>query len=113
MESNDVASARPELKLAEEALNKATPLISSAKVKIYSIDINTIPVESKSEILEDRSGTEKLEKMFTQYGNMISGMNPFIDGMEHMLNATDYMSNEKWKSAELELLLLRFCKYGN
>ncbi len=103
MESNDFASARSELKLAEEALNKTTSLISNAKVKIYSIDINTIPVESKSELLENRNLIEKLEKRLTQNGNMISGMNPLIDGLEHAHNASDYIRNEKWNSAGLEL----------
>lgn len=98
----DVTSAKSEIKLAEDALNKATPLISSAKEKIFRIDIDTIPVESRSGILEDRNGIEKIDKILTDYSKMISGMYPFIDGMEHMLKANDYVLNEQWKSAEFE-----------
>lgn len=102
MEGMDIASIRSELKLAEDALNDASPFISTAKEKCFSIDVDTVPIESKSEILYARILFEQDEKMFSEFGEMISGMYPLVDGMEHMLKAVDYMEKEYWHSAELE-----------
>ena len=102
MEGEDTASMRSELKLAEEALNDALPFISTAKEKCFSIDVDTVPVESRSGLLEDRISIEQSEKMILETGVLISGMYPFIDGMEHMLKAVEYMEKEEWHSAELE-----------
>lgn len=102
MEGEDIASIISELKLAEDALNDASPFIFTAKEKCFSIDVDTVPIESKSEILEDRISIEQTEKMISENGEMISGMYPFVDGMEHMLKAVDYMEKEAWHSAELE-----------
>ena len=102
MEGEDTASTRSELKLAEDALNNALPFVSAAKEKCFSIDADTVPIESKSELLEDRISIEQSEKIILETGVLISGMRPFIDGMEHMLKATEYMEKEEWHSAELE-----------
>jgi len=102
MEGDDTASMRSELKLAEDALDDALPFISAAKEKCFSIDADTVPVESKSELLEDRISIEQSEKIILEFGVLISGMHPYIDGMEHMINAGKYMGNEEWHSAELE-----------
>lgn len=102
MEGEDIASSRSELKLAKDALNDLSLFISTAKEKCFSIDIETVPVESKSAILEDRISIEQSERMVSQFGEMISGMYSFLDGMEHMLKAIDYMEKEEWHSAELE-----------
>jgi outer membrane murein-binding lipoprotein Lpp len=102
IESDDIASFRSELKLAEDALNDASSFIFTAKEKCFSIDIDTVPIESKSEILENRISIEQNEKMISENGEIISGMYPFADGMENMLKAIDYINNEDWHSAELE-----------
>ena len=101
-EGDDVASMKSELKLAEDALNDALPFISAAKEKCFSIDANTVPVESRSKLLEDRISIEQSEKVILEFGVLISGMHPYIDGVEHMLKATKYMQNEEWHRAELE-----------
>ena len=103
MVAEDIDESRSELKLAENALNSTLPFIRSAKEKIFGIDINTVPVESKSNIQECRADIEQSEKMVLETGEIISGMYPFLDGMEHLIKATDYMEKEKWHSAELEL----------
>ena len=102
MEGEDTASMRSELKLAEEALNNALPFVSTAKEKCFSIDSDTVPVESRSELLEDRISIEQSEKIILETGVLISGMHPYIDGMEHMLKAIEYMEKEEWHSEELE-----------
>jgi tetratricopeptide (TPR) repeat protein len=102
VEGDDTASMRSELKLAEDALDDALPLISAAKEKCFSIDVDTVPVESKSELLEDRISIEQSEKIILEFGVLISGMHPYIDGMEHMLKASKYMGKEEWHGAELE-----------
>lgn len=102
MEGEDTVSMRSELKLAEEALNDTMPFISAAKEKCFSIDADTVPVESKSGLLEDQVSIEQSEKIILENGVLISGMHPFIDGIEHMLKATEYMEKEEWHSAELE-----------
>lgn len=101
-EGDDFASMRSELELAEDALNDALPFISTAKEKCFSIDIDTAPVESRSELLENRISIEQSEKMTLELGMLISGMQPYIDGMEHMLKGTKYMQYEEWHKAELE-----------
>lgn len=101
-EGDDFASMRSELKLAEDALNDALPFISTAKEKCFSIDMDTAPAESRSELLENRISVEQNEKMVLEFGILLSGMHPYIDGVEHMLKATKYMQNEVWHSAELE-----------
>ncbi|PXF57885.1 MAG: hypothetical protein C4B59_14420 [Candidatus Methanogaster sp.] len=103
MEGDDVASMRSELELAEDALNDTLPFASAAKEKCFSIDADTIPVESRSGLLEDRISIEQSEKIILEFGVLMSGMHPFIDGMEHMLKATEYVEKEEWHSAELEL----------
>lgn len=101
-EGDDVTSMRSELNLAEDALDDALPFISAAKEKCFSIDIDTVPVESRSELLENRIAIEQSEKTILEFGILISGMHPYIDGVEHMLKATKYMQNKEWSSAELE-----------
>ncbi|MEA1895556.1 MAG: hypothetical protein U9N36_10235 [Euryarchaeota archaeon] len=101
-EGDDFASMRSELKLAEDALNDTLPFISTAKEKCFSIDIDTAPAEIRSELLENRISVEKREKMVLEFGMLVSGMHPYIDGTEHALKATKYMQNEVWNSAEFE-----------
>jgi len=102
VEGDDFASMRSELKLAEDALDDALPFISTAKEKCFSIDIDTAPAESRSELLENRISVEQNEKMILEFGMLISGMHPYIDGMEHIQKATKYMQNNEWYKAELE-----------
>ena len=102
VEGEDTASMRSELKLAEEALNDTLPFISAAKEKCFSIDSDTVPVESRSELLENRISIEQDEKICLEFGVLISGMHPYIEGMEHILKAGEYMEKEEWHSAELE-----------
>jgi len=101
-EGDDFASMRSELKLAEDALNDTRPFISTAKEKCFSIDIDTAPAESRSGLLENRISIEQNEKMVLEFDILLSGMHPYIDGVEHLLKATKYMQNEVWHSAELE-----------
>lgn len=103
MVAEDIDKSRSELKLAENDLNSTLPSIRSAKEKIFGIDINTVPIESKSNIQESRADIEQSEKMVLEMGEMISGMDPFLDGMEHLNKATDYVEKEEWHNAELEL----------
>ena len=103
MVAEDIDKSRSELKLAENDLNSTLPSIRSAKEKIFGIDINTVPIESKSNIQESRADIEQSEKMVLEMGEMISGMYPFLDGMEHLNKATDYVEKEEWHNAELEL----------
>ena len=102
MVAEDIDKSRYELKLAENDLNSTLPSIRSAKEKIFGIDINMVPIESKSNIQESRAVIEQSEKMVLETGEMISGMYPFLDGMEHLIKATDYMEKEEWHNAELE-----------
>ena len=101
-EGEDFASMRSELKMAENALNDALPFIATAKEKCFNIDIDTAPIESRSELLENRISVEQNGKMTLEFGMLISGMHPFIDGTEHMQKAVRYMQNEEWHRAELE-----------
>lgn len=101
-EGDDFASMRSELELAEAALDDALPFISTAKEKCFSIDIDIAPAESRSELLENRISIEQNEKMISEFGVLISAMYPYIDGVEHMLKAIEYMQNEEWHRAELE-----------
>lgn len=103
MVAEDIDKSISELKLAENDLNSTLPSIRSAKEKIFGIDINTVPIESKSNIQESRAVIEQSEKMVLETGEIISGMYPFLDGMEHLIKATDYMEKEEWHNAELEL----------
>jgi tetratricopeptide (TPR) repeat protein len=102
MNNYDATSARSELKLAEDALNDALSFITTAKEKYFSIDADTVPIEYKSVILGGRISIEQDEKMISELGEIISGMYPFADGMEHMLKAKNYVEKENWHSAELE-----------
>jgi tetratricopeptide (TPR) repeat protein len=101
--AEDIDKSRYELKLAENDLNSTLPSIRSAKEKIFGIDINTVPIESKSNIQECRADIELSENMVLEMGEIISGMCPFFDGMEHTIKATEYMEKEEWHNAELEL----------
>ena len=101
-QGDDLASIRSELKLAEDALNDVSPFMVTAKEKCFSIDVDMVPIEYKSEILGNRISIEQEEKMISELGEIISGMYPFVDGMEHMLKATNYAEKENWHSAELE-----------
>ena len=102
MEGDDFTTIKSELTLASEALTDSKPFIAKAKTKSLSIDIDTIPVEYRSMILEDKLSIEEYDKMLSGMGGMMSAMNPFLDGIEHMDNAVDYMEKEEWKNAELE-----------
>ena len=102
MEADDIASIRSELKLASDALNDTSPLMSTAKEKCFSIDMDTVPIRSKSGILEDRLSLEQSEKLISAYGEILSGVYSLVDGMEHMLEAVEYMEQEHWYTAELE-----------
>lgn len=103
MVAEDFDESRSELKLAENDLNSTLPAIRSAKEKIFGIDIDKVPIESKSNIQESRAVIEQSEKIVLEMGEIISGMYPFLDGMKHLIKATDYMEKEEWHNAELEL----------
>ena len=101
--SGDMPSVRLELNLAEAAIDNTIPLITSAKEKISSIETDSIPVDLKIEVLEDRKAIEKSEIIILEVSDMIAGMHPFVDGMEHLFKAVDHIEDENWKSAGKEL----------
>jgi len=101
VEPDDIALIRSELKLADDALDDTAPLISTAKEKCFSIDMDTVPIQSKSGILEDRLSLEQSEKLISEYGEMISGDYSLVDGVERMLEAAEYMEQEHWHTAQL------------
>jgi hypothetical protein len=102
MDGDDFVTIKSELKLANDAWADSKPFLSKAKEKSLSINQDTIPVEYKSEILEKILFIEQYEKMFSEMGEMLSVMNPYVDAMEHLHNAGDYMEQEEWKNAEIE-----------
>lgn len=101
-ESDDLASAKTELKLAEDALDEATPLISIAKQKSSSIEAGEVPVEMKSVIIEDKLVIEQDYNDISDVQEMFSAMHPLIEGFEHMQIGNEYIENEEWKKAEFE-----------
>jgi len=48
------------------------------------------------------SAPEQSEKLISVYGEMLSGLYPFLDGMEHVLEVIEYIEKEDWHSAERE-----------
>lgn len=68
MTGNDITSIRSELNLSEDALNNATPFITAAKEKCFSIDIDTVQPGYKSGILEDKSALLQSEKLILELG---------------------------------------------
>lgn len=109
LENNDFILAESELREAEEALNVSIPLMYNAKDKNSGIDLDILPVESKSEILDDTMKIDQDDKMISEMLEIISGMYSYIDGWKHtyeainsMNNALDYNKREEWKKAEFE-----------
>jgi len=108
LEGDDFAKSRSKLKLADNAWIDSKPFISKAKEKCFSIDVDTIPVEYKSRILEDRLSIEQTEKMVSEFGEMIPGIHLCIDANEHIAKAVDHMENGKVQNLSLAIVMQIF-----
>jgi len=97
-----IKKSKYELKLSEKAFNDSLSFTLKAKEKINKISIADIPPESKSKVQEVKQIIEGHEKGIYDNKKMISGMYPYLDALEHILDATDYAKNKKWHSAEVE-----------
>lgn len=99
LSSDDFDLSRKELDKSSEALNSSTVYLSSAKGKIFSIDLNSVPVEQKSYVTVQRDDIETGEKMSLEFKQMIDGMYPLLDGCECLMNAVEYVETEEWGKA--------------
>lgn len=102
MSSEEVELSRKELDRAFEALNESEVSLTSAKDKIISIDPDKVPVEDKSNMILLRNDMESGEKMLQEFKEVIRGNYPYVDGLEHLLNAEEFVENENWDKAALE-----------
>ena len=102
MGSEEIELSRKELDMASEALNESEISLNSAKEKIFSIDPEEVPVEGKSNIFFLRNSMENGEKMLLEIKESIRGSYPYLDGLEHLINAGEFAENEKWDKAALE-----------
>lgn len=101
--SEDIDLSRKELDKASKALNNSTIYLGSAKEKISSIDLNSVPVQQKSYVTVRIDGLETSEKMSLELKEFTNGMYPYLDGSEHLFNAVEYMEAEEWNKAADEL----------
>lgn len=100
--SEDFDSIRKELNEAEEGLNNSLVPLKSAREKMESIDMETVSVEDKSGVILIKKDLEYSEKMYLEAKDSISGYRFFVNGMEHMSNASELLENENWDKASLE-----------
>jgi len=100
--SEEIELSRKELDMASEALNKSEISLNSAKDKIISIDPEEVPVEDKSNMILLRNDMENGEKMLLEIKEEIRGSYPYLDVLEHLINAEEFIENEEWDKAALE-----------
>lgn len=103
LDSEDIDQSRQELDKASGALNNSIVYLSSAKEKIFSIDLDSVPVEQKSYVTVQRDGLETSEKMSLEFMQMINGMHPYLDGSEHLFKAVESLETEEWGKAADEI----------
>ncbi|KKH95110.1 hypothetical protein EO95_00640 [Methanosarcina sp. 1.H.T.1A.1] len=103
LDSEDIDLSRKELDKASEALNNSIVYLGSAKEKIFSIDLDSVPVEQKSYVTVQREDLETSEKMSLELRQMINGLYPFLDGSEHLFKAGEYLETEEWDKAADEI----------
>ncbi len=100
--SDDFDSIRKELNEAEEGLNNSLVPLKSARDKMESIDMETVSVGDKSGVILIKKDLENNEKMYFEAKDLVSGYCFLVNGMEHLLNASELMEKEKWDKASLE-----------
>ena len=103
MDSNDFESIRKELRLAKENLDDSQVPLKSASTKIETIDLKAVPIQDKSSIIMTKNDLSQSEKMNLELGELLLGFHPFVNGLENIMNASEFIEEEKWDKAALEI----------
>ncbi len=102
MGSQDTEKSKYELKLGGICLDDALSATLKAKENINKINMDNVPSELKSNIQGVKNEIENSEKSIPDSKKAISGMYPYLDGLKHIITASDYVKNKKWHSAAVE-----------
>ncbi len=100
--SEEFNLSRKELDLVNEALNESAASSISAKEKVFTLDPESVPIEQKSYIILLRNDLEASETMHAELRQMMSGMYPYMDGLEYFSNGVESAEAEKWGKAANE-----------
>jgi hypothetical protein len=103
MDSNDFESIRKELRLAKENLDDSQVPLKSASTKIDTIDLKAVPIQDKSNIIMTKNELNQSEKMNLELGELLLGFHPFVNGFENIMNASEFIEEEEWDKAALEI----------
>jgi len=102
MNSEDFNKVRFELDKAIEGLNNSITNTSSARVKLSSLNIDSVPVGQKSNYTIIESDLEYTEKLSSDTKEMVNGLSLSVDGLEALYNSIEYAESEEWDKAANE-----------
>lgn len=99
MYSEEFDSSKEEIDKMNEALNDSAVLLSSAKEKVFMLDLDSVPVEEKSSIVLLRDDLETSEIMYAELRALMSGMYPYMEGFNFFSKGLEYFKAESWGEA--------------
>ena len=86
---------------AKEDINRAQPFFLTAKEYFDLIDVEALPSEFKSDIVEGQAYFAEYETLLPDFGDFTDAFIPFIRGMGHLLEGANYLEREDWHAAKV------------
>lgn len=99
MYSEEFNLSNEELDKMNEALNDSAASLSSAKEKVFMLDLDSVPAEEKSSIVLLRDDLETSETMYVELRTLMSGMYPYMEGFNFFSKGLEAFKAEKWGEA--------------
>ncbi len=86
---------------AKEDIDRAQPYFLSAKEDLDSIDVESLPPELKSNVVEGQAFFAEYETLFPDFSSFIDAFIPFVRSMGTLLEAVDYIQLYDWHAAKI------------
>ncbi len=86
---------------AKEDIDRAQPFFLTAKEDFDLIDVEALPSEFKSGIVEGQAYFAEYETLLPDFGDFTDAFIPFIRGVGHLLEGANYLEREDWHAAKV------------
>ncbi|MEZ5335286.1 MAG: hypothetical protein R2741_08640 [Methanolobus sp.] len=93
--------AHEEISLFNSAISEASLNAENAKELADEIDIDEVPIESKSDLIYERESIYDTKQIISEFSNIQAALNYEVNGLESYNRALENMDNEEWGKAEV------------
>jgi tetratricopeptide (TPR) repeat protein len=86
---------------AKEHIAQAQRFFLSAKENVELIDVEALPSELKSSIVEIRTYFAEYQAFLPDFGDFIDALVPLVRGYAYVMDGANYVDQENWRAAEI------------